>query len=1337
MKHCLFKLASALILMAVLSCFAFAQGGGSSSSLAGTVVDQSGAVIPGADVLIKNDATGAEFKAVTVENGTFYIPSMNPGTYTAIVTVPNFKKAEVKNIILVAGTPSTLRVQLQVGGTAETVVVQAGLEIVQSQSANIATTLTTSQISNLPLATRNVMDFLVLLPGVNTTGGARASTISGMDYSAINITVDGVNTMDNYNKNDMFSFIHPRLDAIQEVTVSTATPGAESSGTGAVQIKFITRSGNNEYHGSGYWYHRNPALNSNYWFNNRDKPKMYYGDVPLKGLIQCTAVQVATEFDKCRAAKDRVLFNQPGGRIGGPITLPKKLFGPLGFDGKDRAFFFVNYEQFILPVQRTRTRSMPNPLIEQGNYVYLYQSGTTKEVRSVKLLGSDGLAAKNGQISTWDPTVQKLYADIRASSTCPSCGIQEYPIVSDPASQNLIMTNKAMSKRHYLTSRFDFNLTSKHRLEGSWSYQFFVPGVDLLNNLDPIYPGFPGYGGQSGHRHSTSIAVRSTLTPRIVNEARTGFMGGTTMWNPEVNVGMFSGPIANYDGFRFTPSYTSTAYASSGHQRRSTPTEMVEDTMTWTRGAHNISFGGSWQNIGSWYFNQTILPSVGFGLSSLYDPAYIMFDATNGTKNFPGATTSQVSSAAGLYASMTGRVTSISGTAWLNEGTQKYEYQGPQVMRSHLREMGFFFSDAWRMRPGLTLNYGVRWEFQMPWVPLNSSYSWATPAEVWGLSGYNSLFKVGASGGVPTQVYKYNAGDPAYNRDNKSISPTMGFAWSPQTRGGWMSKLLGSGGQSVIRGGFSIAYNRYAMSQFDSIFSNNVGGYLTATRNNDLGNLVYPNETWPVLMRDKSRLGPPAFLSAPAYPLKLTIEDSINTFDPNIRTPYTMSWTFGYQREITRDTAIEIRYVANKSVQNWTQPNYNSTEYNMLENGFLAEFWLAQKNMYANMDAKRGTNFRYYGPGTGTYPLPITLKFLGGKVDPNDPVNYTSAGLGSTQSAFFTNSSAVGYLSKYSPNASSYASSLQGDINRRNLAYNVAGLPRNFFMMNPDVQNGGAWIFGNQGWNKYDSMVVEVRRRLSKGLMVQANYVWAKGFASQRRSFRTPLINNLGGTLTHALKGTWLYELPIGSGKTLLSGAKGAVDRIVGSWEFQGTFRIQSGNWRDLGNVLLVGMTDEDLQKMVGLRFDDVGQKIFYYPQDFLDQSYLANQSSVTNYSATNPMGFTYGPPSGRYIAPANSNSAGCFQVVSGDCAPSHHYFRGPGLMRFDLSLVKRIRFSESKNFELRAEFLNAFNFTNFWTPATNVSSLGGGTITSAYQDTNQQQDYGGRSIQIVMRINF
>jgi hypothetical protein len=254
--------------VAIVGLPAFGQGSGASASLTGTVVDQSGAVIPGAEVVAKNDATGVEHKTITNETGNYALPFLGGGTYTVTVTMPSFKQAVVKSVVLVAGTPATLPIKLEIGGSNETVVVQANTELVQAATANVATTMNVTQISSLPLSSRSVMDFLIFLPGVNTTGSNRGSTINGLPNGTYNITIDGINVQDNFLKGSeggdgFFSMIAPRLDAVEEVTLSSATPGAEASGQGAVQIKFVTRSGNNDYHGALYEYHQNSWLNAN------------------------------------------------------------------------------------------------------------------------------------------------------------------------------------------------------------------------------------------------------------------------------------------------------------------------------------------------------------------------------------------------------------------------------------------------------------------------------------------------------------------------------------------------------------------------------------------------------------------------------------------------------------------------------------------------------------------------------------------------------------------------------------------------------------------------------------------------------------------------------------------------------------------------------------------------------------------------------------------------------------------------------------------------------------------------------------------------------------------
>ena len=1301
MKQCAFRLAFAALLIAAVSLSGYGQG--TSSSLSGVVVDQSGGVIPGADVTVKNEDTGAEFKTVTTDNGTFSIPALPPGMYTATVSVPNFKQAVIREIKLIAGTPATIRAVMQVGGSSETVVVQAGAEIVQSQTANITTTLVSSQITNLPLATRNVMDFIAMLPGVSTTGSVRNSTVNGLPSVTINITIDGVNTQDNYNRNGdgFFSYISPRLDAMEEVTVSTATPGAESAGQGAVQIKFVTRSGNNNYTGSLYWYHRDPSLNTNYWFNNRDRAPLYKGD-PGKWQ-NCTAAQLQNEFDKCKAGHDRYLLNQFGGRVGGPISIPGL------FSGKDRAFFFVNYEEFRLPNQMTRTKNLYNPATENG--IFRYTVGST--VREVDLLN---LAAANGQTSTIDPTVQSVLATVRASTSQGSLNDQ-----TDPNYQYFYFTNSGGQRRVYPTVRLDFNLTSRHRLEGSWNYSSYDSSPDFLNNVDYPFPGSDNYGTQGGPRWQATAALRSTLTPRIVNEARIGLTGGVTVWYANVNPGMFDW----MDDYAWNLSGVSNPYTVRSSQRRSTPTTNIDDTLTWTRGSHSLSFGGSFTNIGSFYVNQTFVPSLNFGVDSTNDPARVMFDATNGPKNFPNASSTQISNAAAIYASLTARVTAINGSIYLDEETLKYAYMGPTTQRAHQRELALFVTDSWRMRPNFTLNYGVRWELQLPWVPLNDVYSWATYKEIWGESGVGNMFKPGATGGVPTQFTQYKKGDPAYEIDYKAIAPSMGFAWTPKFDSGFLSRIFGESGRSVFRGGFSISYNRYSMGDYNSIFASNPGASQTANRSQALGNLVPTGQSWPLLFRDKSRLGPPSFPDAPVYPITPSIDQSANAFDPNIRTPYTMSWTFGLQRELTKDMVLELRYVANRNLQPWLQ--YQLNERNLVENGLLDEFKLAMANLQANMAAGRGNNFRYYGAGTGTSPLPITLAYFSGYAasQASDASKYTSSN--------FTSSTFVNTLAKTNPNPSTYGQNLASDSTRRANAL-AAGLPSNFFYVNPTVMNGGAWLMSNGGFNYYDSMQIELRRRMSKGLMIQSNYTWSKALSSQRVSFRNPWVKSLSSQLPHTFKLNWLYEMPFGNGRTLLSGNNSVVERIVGGWEFQGVWMLQSGNLLDAGNVVLVGMTDEEFQNAVGVRFDDAKKIAYYVPQDIITNTIAAMNTSPTT---SNGFSTSFGAPTGRYIAPANQNSAGCIQVANGDCAPLHHYVSGPYFQRFDLSLVKRIRFSETKNFELRGEFLNAFNIINFTGVMNPGTSQTWGQVTSAARDLNQAQNPGGRLVQIVLRLNF
>lgn len=1293
MKSNLLRFMTATFIVLAVSIAALAQG--TTSTIAGSVQDQNGAVISGASVTVKNNGTGAEFKVSSSGSGAYSVPSLGSGVYTVTVEAQGFKKAVIQDVKLDVGVPSTVNVTLEIGAASESVVVQGGAEVLQTQSAAVSTTITGRQITETPLTSRDALDLVLLLPGTNTPGRPRTSTINGLPKGSLNITMDGVNVQDNILKSSdgFFTYVRPRLDAVDEVTVSTATPGAESAGEGAVQIKFVTRGGTNQYSGSLYEYHRNPWLNANYWFNNRDQnPKPGFTTAP----------------------RDVIILNQFGGRFGGPIWIPKL------FNGKDKAFFFVNYEEFRIPEQTTRQRTILSEPARSGVFRY----GTSGSVNLYTL------AAANGQTSTPDPTIAKLLQDIRTSTT-QTGAVQA---LADPNVERFTFTNQGGQTRYFPTVRLDFNLTEKHKLENVWNYQLFTGLVDFLNGTDPTFPNFPNQGYQGSNRFSNTTALRSTLTPTIVNEARFGLTGGTVLFFPNVNVGQFTGPLANQDGFNIGigAAGITSATVSTTPSRRNAPVKTFTDTLTWTRGSHSMSFGGSFTNIDFWSWSQQQVPGISLGVDTT-DPANAMFNTTN----FPGASAADLANARAIYATLTGRVTAINASALLNENTLEYTYLGANVQRGRQREFGFFAQDAWRVNPNLTLTGGIRWEVQLPFQAKTQVYSQTTFNELFGISGPGNLFKPGTQTGKVTEFTQFSAGTNSYNVDYNNFAPSLGFAWTPRPSGGVLNKVLGDGGQTVFRGGYSVAFVREGLNVFTSILASNPGLSIVANRNLTLGNLG----TLPVLFRDKSRLAPPTFQTKPVYPNQGAITDSANAFNPNLQLGYVQSWSFGIQREINRDTVIEARYVGNRGVKLWQQFNLN--EVNVVENGFLNEFKLAQANLQANIAQGRGANFRYAGPNTGTAPLPIILGFLTGQ-----PASAaaTAANYGN---ANFANATLVNALAANAPAWGTFTSNFISNATFRGNGL-AAGLPANFFIVNPG-KLGGGWSIENNGRTAYDSLQVELRRRMSKGLLLQGNYTFAKGFtnafasssvvAGQPSTFRDMSLSKTVTpfNITHALKVNWIYELPFGRGQLLGGNVGKVVDRMIGGWEFHGAARVQSGTPFNFGNVQLVGMTREDLQKQVKMRFDDAGRVAYFLPQDIID-----NTRRAFNVSPTSADGYsTLGAPTGRYIAPASRGN--CIEAYAGQCGSTNMIMYGPSFARYDLSIVKKTKITERVNFEFRAEFLNAFNHINFivGNPANDTNGVGGfntatfGQVTQAYRDLSTTNDPGGRLIQLVGRINF
>ena len=1285
-----------------LGSYAYAQGA-TTQTLAGTVVDASGAVIPGADIRARHDATGVATAAVSNSDGLFSMPSLPIGTYTVTVTLQGFKTVVIQNVVLTSAASANVKVTMEVGGLAEQVTVSSTSEIVQTQTSGVSQTINTNQILKLPVTSRSALDFVALLPGVSTPNGNRQSTINGLPRAAINITLDGINIQDNTLKGSQggdgfFAIVVPRLDAIEEVTVSSAGQGADAAGQGAVQVKFVTRSGTNNFAGSGYEYYRRDKLNANTWFNNRDG-----------------------------VAKAKLKQDQMGVRVGGPVVFPG------WYDGHNKAFFFVNYEEVHQPSDTTRNRVILNPDAQNG--LFTWAGGSVNVLQ---------LAAANGQLGSVDPTVAAALSDIRAATQKTGSVAN-----TDGNLQRYTFNVPVESVQRYPTVRMDYNFTQNHRLSGSYNWQQFHSYPDTLNNRDNFFPDFPISAGQDSTRIAFSSSLRSTLGRNLVNEARVGASGAPVQFFKQMTVDMLNGDVANTKGFQLNfPTVGSALTALGGTtspSSRNATDVTAEDTVTWLKGSHSFTMGGSFSQFQIWLKNSTLAPAITFGMVA-NDPANGLF--TNA--NFPGASAANLNSASSLYAFLTGRVSQISADARLDEGTGKYVYEGTGMQRGRLREYGGYAQDQWRLRQNLTINAGVRWDVQNPFYPLNSSYTFADISNICGISGASSddtcnLFQSGSTPGVHPVYNQYEKGSHAYNVDYNNFAPSAGVAWTPQARPGFLGKLMGSG-DFVVRGGYNRSFTRSGLSDFTTPLNANPGVVITnpTTRSESNNNLLVGPA--PLLFRNDALLGPPTFSDTPTYPiLPLTANgygtQTINGFNLNLQIPYSDSWQAGVTRSLGKNMALEVRYVGTRADKGWRQLDNN--EFNIVENGFLGEFRQAQANLKANIAAGRGNTFAFTG-APGTAPLPAFLAFFNGQ-------NAANAGNAALYTGTnWSNATFLSYLAPLNPQPFNFASAststttpgLLGSATfRANAA--AAGMPANYFVANPENLNG-ARVTTNMDKTTYDSLQMELRKRLSMGLQFGASYVFGHGFNSTFLSFRRaqPMRRNAGdpGDITHAFKTNVVYDLPFGRGRHWGGNVNGAVDRLIGGWQLGVSSKFQSGRLVDIGNVRLVGMTRDDVQKMFKLRFDDAGKQIYMWPDDIIQNTILAFAVSPTSAS-----GYSGASPAGRYFAPANGPD--CIELAQtavttgfGDCGTGSLVVTGPMFNAHDIRISKRTDLVGRSNFEFAAEFLNAFNHPNFLPLASvngNLTTGIGGSTLTGFQLTNLVGTDTRRTIQLVARINW
>jgi hypothetical protein len=1233
--------------------------------LSGTVTDPAGAAIPGAKVVIVNVATGVERDSAANSSGVYVFPALQPGLYQLRAEKTGFRRLVLDDVRLEVGARVQLNLPMRVGDVAEQVEVRADTEgALGYATASVGGMLSGQKVQDLPLPARDALGLVL------TQAGMVGDNFAGGRTAALNITLDGLNIQDQRNHQGLGTPVFTSVDRVEELRVVTAPADAEF-GRGSGQVQMITRSGTNEFHGSLFEFHRNTALNANTWFNNQ------------RGTDPRTGAAISP--------RNVLIRNQFGGRVGGPVTIPKL------YNGRNKTFFF-----FLYDAQRIAQRTAVNTTV----YTASARQGLVRFFPGVR----------NGNAESLSPTV-----DLQGNPRRPANASGDLQTVSlygiDPVRRGLdpsgLMTRifgimplpnnfrigDGLNTAGYTWSRgstddFDvFNVRLDHNMGPhrlTYSYNAESEWEENGRYQSP-YPASPG-GRITRRDRFHSLAFLSTLRPTLLNEFRAGVLRpdyyGIAPWQREEFADFF--PRAN--GQMFSPVLslaTDPVVTDDNPVRLFSPLYQFANNLTWIKGKHAFKGGVDVRFPSSNSFNSTdVMPLANFGTGGV---------PVVGLDRIPGVG-QNLTTAINLLNDLSGSLNSVVQALNATGGAKPEYVPGLYKYRHWKRpEVAWYFKDDWKVTPNLTLNLGLRWEYYgVPYDKMGRTAALVGgSSSIFGISGttFADVYQPGRLNGQLTRVEligpgTLNGGRKLYGEDFNNFAPAVGVSWNVP----WLKR------RTVIRAGYGMNYERQSLRLVDVISGDQPG-----LRER----VVFQTAQYLDLRSVNLPLQP---VGVPLSLIPLTDRaQTVRSFDNGLRTPYIQNWNFSLQREVMKDMVLDVRYVASKGTKLIRGADIN--ERNIFENGILDAFVTTQRG--------------------GNAPL-LDRIFLGLNV----------AGLGVVNGTTITGSDAVRTISTTQAhlagnNVASFADYLATSTQFTNVRGGLlrrAGLPENFVMVNP--QFSSARLAGNYANSTYHSLQVELTKRFSKGWTLQSNYTFSKALGEEdgdgdelNRSYRSGRDRSLdkkllGFHLAHVFRNSGTFELPLGPGKRFLGGRGGVVARLVERWQFGAIVNVFSGSpisifsGRASFNSFNAASTPATAVAKIDRKLGQVqrvGNGVIYFQglQQVADPGVASLTARIRALSTL--QGLT--DSSGNLLfVNASPGSPGTMGVG---------FFAGPGSIRVDLNVVKRIQIREKMNFELRADAISATNTPNFDNPNGDMNSVNFGRITGA--SGNRIMVVGGR----------
>lgn len=1305
---------AALAVVALSASFVFAQNA-STGAVLGTVTDQTGAVVPNAQLTLTNVATNQSAAAKTNSAGEFTFPNVAPGSYKLTVQAAGFQTASVSNVTVDVNKTFNAPVQLAVGGTTNVVEVQATAQVeLQTSDAQLGNVINQESINKLPSLRRDAQDLLALQPGVNpsATNASNQVRVTGAIDDQNTVTLDGIDITENIVASR--TTIPTPDDAVEEFRVDVANPNANFDRSTGGQVNLVARSGSNRFHGSGYEWHQNDELNANSWDNNFLKLK-----------------------------RPELKDNRFGGRIGGPII-------------HDKTFFFGMYEGRRFPNVQQITRFVPSDTLKQGILRFKDASGNivSYNLANSALCASGACDPRGLGIS---PTV-KAFWGLEPTGNDPTQGDGLNTI----GFRGNVLTP---TKTDYTIARLDHTFNERFKFYGTYTYYRLL---QLSNAQVDIRSGTPVSVISNPNRGDLiSGALSMQLRPTLLNVARWGWVrnrDAADATSPTEAAGILNlpgtgssaGPIALLPGIAQTGLIDAPIDLDTQRARFQADFDkdiQYADDLTWLKGRHQVQLGG---NLNVLPFIHERADKVVGSLTSLV--AQMDADVSPGGLSIPaadrpptcgsGITTNCLQSSDTqtwdrLYAASLGLLDNIGVLATKDGNLNPLPLGTPLINSTHQKAFYFYGQDTFRWTPTFTVTAGLAYGWQTPPTEDLGRQTLiidATTGQPLTAAAYMAAKASAAQAGQiynPTLGYVpiKSSGRTVYNTDWKDVAPRLALAWNPGPKR-FVGKFLGER-KTVIRAGAGITYDRVNTVQSVLIPMLGVGFGQNIT-------VVQPSCTVSGAPGAKCnvstdpaasvyRVGvdgaiplpvvPPSsnpVIPALATPGKTNFGETLSfQDDPNLAVGRAYTLDFSIQRELPGNMVVEVAYAGHLARHLPQGVNFAASPY------FFK-------------DATSGQTFAQ------AYDAVATALRNGTKV-----ANLQTQAWFENQlpGAIALPANAAACNKAACPNATQLMASLLGSSFTNG---NVATI---FLTMGAQRSALGLQAYNNrqveelfmrtyEGTANYHGMLVTLRKRTQFGLTVNANYTLSKSLdetiANQNsagyfaNSFN-PRAEYGPSTFDrrHVFSSNLVYDLPFGAGKRFSTGSK--LDAVIGGWYMSHVFQAFTGT--------PLQFTESSQVWGGGIIFPGTTAMMPIGP---VPSTGLHRGVSGGTTSNGTSVGITGNPPAGTGLN-LFSDPAAAFSdfrqilLSQDDRSGRGKAFYGLGFWNDDMELGKNTKITERLSFKATADFFNVFNHPNFQNPSLSFTSPKPfGVISSQFiPGASSNRGSGARWIQLGARFEF